>query len=109
MKHVKSQVSNPIPLDMLKKTRVYKIMERLNATNQIDRGDADFIVRWINNNAIFNDAVPYFGWRFDFASFMSIYEVRLKEGTRTLYGFDKTSIRNSLDVEIEDKDIILIS
>ena len=109
MEHVKAQVSNPIPLAMLKKTRVYQIMEHLNATNQIDRPDANFITRWINNNAIFKDAVPYFGWKFDFASFMSIYEVRLKEGKRTLYGFDKTSVKQSLDVEVEDCNITLIS
>lgn len=109
MKNVVAGTRQPIALDSLKKTRVYQIMEKLNATNKITRDDADFVARWLNNNKIFDDAIPYFGWKFEFAGFMQVYEVQLEQGKRTLYGFDKESVRKSLDVEIEDNMILLTS
>ena len=106
MSNVEAIATNPVPVECLAGTRVYKIMERLNATNKVGRSDADFVARWLNNNEIFDDAIPYFGWRFNFSVFMRVFEMRLKKGKRKVYGFDKQSVKKSFDSDIEDNMIL---
>ena len=94
-----------IPLEWLKKTRAYEVMEKLNATNSIDRDDADWLTYWVNHNEHCPDGVVYFGWKFVFSRFMARFHViptSSNDPPINVYGFDEESVRKSFKTSVEN-------
>ena len=93
------------PEEIIKETRYYKLIEKLENGEKLTRLEKDSIHS-------LNGVVKQGGWMFDFRPFMKTYLVKDEcYKWRELYAFDKTSLRNNYDgckshilriVELED-------
>ena len=92
-----------IPLEWLKNTRTYQVMDKLITTNSIDRDDADWLTHWVNHNGYCPDGVVYFGWKFEFSRFMARFQVipeSSNDPPKLAFGFDEESVRKSFKADI---------
>lgn len=91
MKNVRKFVTWDVPpLETLRDTNVYKIMEKLNNGEKLTRDEKNSICSQ-------NGIVQRSGWEFNFAPYMKNYLVKLKYyGWEEYNAFDKTVIRTTI-------------
>lgn len=91
MKHViKLDYECADTLDNVKNYREYKLMEKLNNGEQIDREDKDYLTsRFYKDGEIYKN-----GWGFDFKPFMKHYMVKLTYIWNEYLAFDAACFRN---------------
>jgi hypothetical protein len=108
MENVRKFVSWEVkPLETLKDTKTYQIMEKLHNGIKLTREEKDGL-----NIFEYNGYRRLVGWQFDFTPFCNLYLVKIKHyGWKEFYAFDKMQIRNYAGyknnilqiVEIENK------
>lgn len=84
------------PLDTLKDSRVYKLREKLNENEKLDRAEKNWLAENVRNNTYFRTAVPLMGYRFDFSDILRKFLVNQYGQWNEYYAPDKTSLRNTL-------------
>ncbi len=92
-KFVKWDVS---PLDSLKESRVYRLRERLNNGESMNRAEKNWLAENIRSNSYFSLSVPLMGWRFDFSDVLKKYLVNQYGRWDEHFAPDKTSLRATL-------------
>lgn len=84
------------PLEMLSKSIVYQLREKLNRGEKMSREEKNWLAKQLNHNSYFRTAVPLMGYRFDFSDVIRKFLVNQYGSWQEYYAPDKTSLREIL-------------
>ena len=88
-------------LASLKECKAYKIRERLNKGEKLNRAEKNWLTEAVNHNAYFKQSVPVLGWRFYFADTLRHYWVKQYGQIAEYWATDKTALRSILFGKVE--------
>ena len=88
-------------LASLKECKAYKIRERLNKGEKLNRAEKNWLTEAVNHNAYFKQSVPVSGWRFYFADALRHYWVKQYGQIAEYWAADKTALRSILFGRVE--------
>ena len=95
-------VSWQVPeLASLKDSKVYRLRERLNSGEKMNREEKNWLTEAVNNNSFSRHGVPLLGYLFDFADVLRKYWVRQYGQITEYYATDKTALRKMLHGRID--------
>lgn len=85
----------------LQESKAYKLRERLNKGEKLNRAEKNWLTEAVNNNAFFKQSVPILGWRFCFADALRHYWVKQYGQIAEYWAADKTALRSILFGRVE--------
>lgn len=88
-------------LESLKKQRIYILREKINNGYKLSIEERIFISKAVNDNSYFKDAVPLWGWKFDFSDVLKKFVVKQYGAWREYIAVDRTAIRGMVYGKIE--------
>lgn len=88
-------------LASLKECKAYKIRERLNKGEKLNRAEKNWLTEAVNHNAYFKQSVPVLGWRFCFADALRHYWVKQYGHIAEYFAVDRTALRSILFGRVE--------
>lgn len=88
-------------LDTLKNSKVYIIRLKVLNNEPLTREEKNWITKEVNNNSYFRNAIPLYGWRFDFSKVLRPFVVRQYGCWTEHYAVDKTAIRKTFFGRVE--------
>jgi len=88
-------------LDKLAESKIYILRENLNKGFKLSAEEKAYITKLVNTNSYFKDAVPLWGWKFDFSDVLKKFVVRQYGVYCEYLGFDRPSVRKMLYGKIE--------
>ena len=88
-------------LASLKECKAYKIRERLNKGEKLNRAEKNWLTEAVNRNAYFKQSVPLQGWKFSFADALHHYWVKQYGQIAEYFAVDKTALRSILFGRVE--------
>ena len=74
-------------------SKVYQLREKLNNGGKLCREEKNWITKEVNHNSYFKNAIPLYGYRFNFADILKTYIVKQHGYYHEYKGIDKTSLR----------------
>ena len=88
-------------LEALKDSKVYNIRLKVLNNEPLTREEKNWITKEVNNNSYFRNAIPLYGWRFDFSKVLRPFVVRQYGRWSEHYAVDKTAIRKTFFGRVE--------
>lgn len=86
----------PISEDLIKRSRPYELLEKLEKGEKLNREEKDYITMKVNEGVYYNNAVALGGWCINFAKYLKRYVVKQYDQWTEKYAMDKTSLRKNL-------------
>ena len=88
-------------LTTLRDSRVYKLRERLNSGDKLNREEKNWITLKVRESIYFSRGIALNGYHFDFSDILKRYFVKLYGQICEYYAIDKTALRSVLYGRIE--------
>lgn len=94
-------------LQSLENSKAYRLREKLNKGDRLNRTEKNWISKEVNDNSYFKSSIPLQGYRFDFSDILKTYIVKQYGHYQEYRAIDQTSLRaliyGRIDKIIEDK------
>ena len=88
-------------LESLETSKIYILRVKLNNGYRLSPEEKAFITKQANTNSYFKNAVPLWGWKFDFSDVLKKFVVKQYGSYQEYYGFNKMSVRRMLYGAVE--------
>ena len=90
-------VSYDVPdLNHYRNSKVYRLREKVNNGENLNREEKNWIAEKVNQNAYFKKAIPLMGYRFGFEDILKTFILKQYGNWREYNAPDKTSLRAML-------------
>ena len=83
-------------LDNLAESKAYKLRQKLNKGERLDRAEKNWLTQNVNHNAYFKNAIPLQGYCFNFSDTLRTFVVNQYNHYQEYKAVDKTSLRAML-------------
>jgi len=88
-------------LASLQESKAYKLRERLNNGEKLNRIEKNWLTEAVNQNTHFKQSVPVLGWKFCFSDALRHYWVKQYGQITEYWAADKTALRSILFGRVE--------
>lgn len=88
-------------LASFKECKAYRLRERLNSGEKLNRAEKNWLTETVNHYAYFKQSVPVLGWRFCFADALRHYWIKQYGQITEYWAANKTALHSILFGRVE--------